>query len=276
MTTITKILTLYTLQISLTFGMAGGAPQPPLFVHSNINGPPQQAPLFLTDTSDVTIFAQLSFYTPSSVDGTIDVDGTATIFDSNENTQNLNWKLPAALYKIGTSIKTWEILEIFAALSAYSRENGVSLMGSDFGLSLLICQHQNIRARIDCGFSYSSLDVEITELWQSDSSYQIVTNSDESLGPFVSLTMSSAFKDWILNPFLQISYCQFPLFSYDWTSDRSISSTITTLTFTPGITYRIHENILLILGGSYVIPSEIENLSSEAIYSGFLQANFLL
>jgi hypothetical protein len=258
---------------SLTYG--NGGPPPPLFVSSNINGPPHQAPLFLADTNNVTILTQLSFYTPSSIDGTINVDGTSTLSDSNENTQNLNWKLPAAVFKIGTTIKTWEFLEIFAVLSAYSNENGVSFMGSEFGLGILICQHQDIRARFDFGFSYASLDMETTLLWQNDTTYKIVTNSDESLGPFVSLTMSSAFKDWIINPFLQIHYYQFPLFSYNWTSDRNISSTITTLTFTPGITYRIHKNILLILGGSYIIPSDIENVSSKAIYSGFLQANFL-
>lgn len=270
-----KILALYTLQIYLTFGMAGGAPQPPLFVHSNITGPPQQAPLFLTDTSRITIFAQLAFYKPSSVDGTIKVDGTSTLFNSNENIQNLNWKLPAALFKIGTSIKTWEILEIFTALSAYSKESGVSFMGSEFGLGFLIWQHQDIRARFDFGFSYASLDMETSLLWQNDTSFKIVTNSNESLAPFVSLTMSSSFEDWIVNPFLQVYYYQFPLFSYDWTTDRNINSTITTLTFTPGITYRIRENILLILGGSYIIPSDIENVSSKAIYTGFLQANFL-
>jgi hypothetical protein len=274
MKTIIKILSLWVLYFSLTYG--NGGPPPPLFVNSNISGPPQQAPLFLTDTSRATIFAQLSFYLPPSVDGNIFVDGTSTVSEVNNNTQNLKWNLPAAAFNAGISFKTWETLELFATLSANSGESGISFAGSDFGLSFLICRDQDIRVRLDLGCSYTSLDMATTELWVRDSSYQKVTENDNGLGPFVSLTVSSAFKDWIINPFLQTSYGQFPLFSYDWTSDRSISSTITTLTFKPGITYRMSQNILIILGGSYIIPSDIENLSSKAIYSGFLQANFLL
>ena len=274
MKTIIKILTLSTLYFSVTYG--NGGPPPPVFVNSEINGPPHQAPLFLADTNSVTIFTQLSFYTPSSIDGNIDVDGTNTVSVTDQDTKNLNWKLPVASFNAGISVKTWKPLEIFAALKVDSRENGISFTGYDFGLSLLICRDKDIRARLDLGYSYVSLDMETTLLRQSDSSYYKVTNNDKDPGPFASLTMSTAFEDWAINPFLQASYCIFPLFSYNWTSDRDISSSITTFTLTPGITYRISNNIIIILGGNYVMPSDIENLSSEAIYSGFLQANFLL
>lgn len=272
---IAEILTLCALHFSLTFGMSGGPPQPPLFVNSEITGPPHQAPLFLTDTNSVTIITQLSFYTPSSIDGKIDVDGTGTLSITNQDTKNLNWKLPIAVFNAGISVKTWKPLEIFATLAVDSRESGISFSGSDFGLSLLICRDKDIRARLDLGCSYVSLDMETTQLRQSDSSFSKVTNNDKGLGPFVSLTMSTALKDWSINPFLQASYCHFPLFSFDWAPGRSISKTITTFTLTPGITYRISNNILMILGGNYIILSDIEDLSSPGIYSGFLQANFL-
>lgn len=269
MTTTTKILMLCTLYFSLTYGN-GGSP-PPLFVSSEINGPPHQAPLFLADTNSATIFTQLSFYTPSSIDGNIDVDGTSTVSVTDQDTKNLSWKLPVAAFNVGISIKTWKPLEIFATLKADSRENGISFTGYDLGLSLLICRDKDIRARLDLGCSYVSLDMETTLLRESDSSYYKRTNNGKDPGPFASLTISTAFEDWAINPFLQASYCIFPLFSNSY-----ISSSITTFTLTPGITYRISDNIIIILGGNYVIPSDIENLSSEAIYSGFLQANFLL
>jgi len=275
MKTIIKILLLCALYFSLTYG--NGGPPPPLFVSSEINGPPHQAPLFLADTSSVTIFTQLSFYTPSSIDGNIGVDGTSTVSVTDQDTKNLNWKLPVAAFNAGISVKTWQPLEIFAVLKLDSREDGISFTGYDFGLSLLICRDKDIRARLDLGYSYVSLDMETTLLRQSDSSYYKATNNNEDPGPFASLTISTAFKDWAINPFLQASYCIFPLFSYYWASDRGdISSSITTFTLTPGITYRISNNIIIILGGNYVMPSDIENPSSEAIYSGFLQANFLL
>lgn len=275
MKTIIKILSLCALYFSLTYG--NGGPPPPLFVSSEINGPPHQAPLFLADTSSVTIFTQLSFYTPSSIDGNIGVDGTSTVSVTDQDTKNLNWKLPVAAFNAGISVKTWQPLEIFAVLKLDSREDGISFTGYDFGLSLLICRDKDIRARLDLGYSYVSLDMETTLLRQSDSSYYKVTNNNEDPGPFASLTVSTAFEDWAINPFLQASYCIFPLFSYYWASDRGdISSSITTFTLTPGITYRISNNIIIILGGNYVLPSDIENPSSEAIYSGFLQANFLL
>jgi len=271
-----KILTLCTLHFSLTFGMSGGPPPPPLFVNSNITGPPHQAPLFLTDTSRATIFTQLSFYSPSSIDGKIGVEGTSTVSVTNQDTKNLNWKLPTAAFKAGISVKTWKPLEIFATLAVDSRETGISFTGSDFGLSLLICRDKDIRARLDLGYSYVSSDMETALVRVSDSSYYKVTDNNKGLGPFVSLTMSTALKDWIINPFLQASYCNLPLFSYyDRTSDKDISSTITTFTLTPGITYRISNNVLLLAGGSIFIPSGIEDLSSPGIYSGFVQANFL-
>jgi len=275
MKTIIKILSLCALYFSLTYG--NGGPPPPLFVSSEINGPPHQAPLFLADTNSVTIFTQLSFYTLSSIDGNIGVDGTSTVSVTDQDTKNLNWKLPVAAFNAGISVKTWQPLEIFAVLKLDSREDGISFTGYDFGLSLLICRDKDIRARLDLGYSYVSLDMETTLLRQSDSSYYKATNNNEDPGPFASLTISTAFKDWAINPFLQASYCIFPLFSYYWASDRGdISSSITTFTLTPGITYRISNNIIIILGGNYVLPSDIENPSTEAIYSGFLQANFLL
>ena len=94
MKTVIKILTLCTLHFSLAFGNGGGPPPPPLFVNSKITGSPHQAPLFLADTNNVTIFTQLSFYTPSSIDGKIEVDGTSIVSAADDNYKNLNWEMP--------------------------------------------------------------------------------------------------------------------------------------------------------------------------------------
>ena len=276
MKTATKILTLCTLHFSLTFGNGGGPPPPPLFVNSKITGSPHQAPLFLADTNNVTIFTQLSFYTPSSIDGKIEVDGTSIVSAADDNYKNLNWEMPSAAFNAGISIKVWKSLGIFYTLKMDSRENGLALSGSDLGLSFSMFRDKDVRARLDLGLTYLNMDMETTLLKQSDSSYSKKTENDNGFGSFAALTVCTAFEDLTINPFLQASYCILPLFNFDWATDRGISSTITTFTLTPGITYRISNNILIMLGGSFTIPSDIENISSEVIYSGFLQANFLL
>jgi hypothetical protein len=275
MKTVIKILTLCTLHFSLAFGNGGGPPQPPLFVNSEITGSPNQAPLFLADTSGVTLFTQVSFYYPSSIDGILDVEGTDIVPVTEKNNKNLNWQMPSATFNTGISIKVWKPLGIFCTLKIDSRENGITYSGSDFGLSFSMFRDSDVRARLDFGLTYLNMDMESTLLKRSDSSYSKKTESDNGLGSFASLSINTAFEEWAINPFLQVSYCIFPLFDFEWATARGISCTINTFTLTPGITYRISNNILIILGGNYIIPSDIENLSSEAIYSGFVQANFL-
>jgi hypothetical protein len=276
MKTVIKILTLCTLHFSLAFGNGGGPPPPPLFVNSKITGSPHQASLFLADTNNVTIFTQLSFYTPSSIDGKIKVEGTDIVPVTGENNKNLNWEMPTTVFSAGISIKVWKSLGIFYTLKIDNRKNGQALSGSDLGLSFSMFRDKDVRARLDLGATYLFMDMETTLLKRGDSSYSKKIVNDNGFGSFAALTVSTAFEELTINPFLQASYCILPLFNFDWATNRGISCTITTFTLTPGFNYRISDKILIMLGGSFTIPSDIENISSEVLYSGFLQANFLL
>jgi hypothetical protein len=104
--------------------------------------------------------------------------------------------------------------------------------------------------------------------------YTKITDNEKGIGPFASLTIQTAYDNWIINPYLQASYCRLPLFSIDnYRSEIHMSANV--FTVSTGITYKLGDIILLTAGGSYFIPSKIEDKSSTGIYSGFVQANFL-
>jgi len=271
-----RLLAAILLQFSLTYGY-GGPPPPLPFESAEITGPPHLAPLFLADTNSVTIFTQFSFFTPSSVDGYIDVEGTRNVFTSHQNIKNLDWNLSNAVFHIGIDIKTWGTTSLFASIKFDSRENGITITGSDFGFGLLFSPADDFHARWDFGLSYTSTDmkVRLRSITNNDTTYRVRTENDKGLDPFISLTMNTAFKEWIINPFFQASYCSQTLFSITRYSSE-IYSDIALFTLTPGITYRLNKNMMMIIGGKYIIPSNLEHSSSQSIFSGFAQVNFLL
>ncbi len=276
MKTIFKILALSVIHLSLIYG--NGGPPPPLpFINADISGPPHQAPLFLADTNMATIFAQFSVFTPSSVDGKIKVEGTRSVFTSIKNNKNLEWKIPNVTFNVGIDIKVWKRLSIFATLKFDNRESGITATGSDFGIGILISPDKDFRVRLDLGFIYLSTDV-VTRLQSgsgTDTLHRVVTKNNKVLDPFLSLTMNTAFEDWLINPFFQVSFYRQTLFNIT-SNTRDVYSTVNLFTLTPGITYRLNKNMLLIIGGNYFIPSDLDNRSSQAIFSAFAQVNFLL
>jgi len=271
-----RLLAAILLQFSLTYG-SGGPPPPLPFESAEITGPPHLAPLFLADTNSVTIFTQFSFFTPSSVDGYIDVEGTRNVFTSHQNIKNLDWNLSNAAFHIGIDIKTWGTTSLFASIKFDSRENGITTTGSDFGIGFLFNPAGDFRSRLDFGLSYTSTDmkVRLRSITNNDTTYRVRTENDKGLDPFISLTMNTAFKEWIINPFFQVSYCSQTLFSISNGVEDTYSD-IALFTLTPGITYRLNKNIMMIIGGKYIIPSNLEHSSSQSIFSGFAQVNFLL
>lgn len=273
-----KITALFLLQFSVVYANGGQPPPPPLFVSTEITGPPLQAPLFFADTNSVTFFTQVSFYTPSSLDGKISVEGTRAVSSPDQNGKNFEWKLPTAAFNGGIALKIWKSFELFFTLKLDNRENELSLSGSDMGMSFLISSTNDLRVRLDFGLSYNNPDAKILLLdpysYYNDTTYVTKTSTNKDMSPFVSLTMQYAAKDWIVNPYVQISYCRFPLFDIE-DSRGEIWSVINIFSVTPGITYRLSDVVMLSAGGSYFIPSEMENRSSQGIFSGFVQANFL-
>jgi hypothetical protein len=270
-----KILAFIVVNCNLIYGN-GGPPPPPPFVSTEVSGPLHQTPLFLADTNSVTIFAQFSVLSPSSIEGLASIEGTYDVNSSLYGQKNLNWEISSTALSFGINIRTWKTLALFATLNFGERDGGMLATGSDFGIGLLMGPDKNFRARIDLGLTYLSMDMK-TKLLSSaspDTIYTIVTNNQKGLDPLVSLTLQTAFEDWLINPFFQASYCRQTPFNISGYS-RDIYSTIILFTFTPGITFRLDRNILIIAGGKYFIPSDLENRSSNALYSGFLQANFL-
>lgn len=278
MKTFTKIIALFILQISLLYANGGQPPPPPLFVRTEITGPPLQVPLFFADTNSVTFLTQVSFYIPSSLEGKISVEGTRAVGTSGQDAKNLEWKLPSAAFNGGIALKIWKSFELFFMLKLDNRENKLSFSGSDIGMSFLVSSTNNLRIRLDFGLSHSELDAETLlmdpYIYYEDTTYVTKKSTNKGISPFASLTMQYAAKEWIVNPYVQFSYCRFPLFDIA-DSRGEIWSVINIFSVTPGITYRLSDVVMLSAGGSYFIPSEMENRSSQGIFSGCVQANFL-
>jgi hypothetical protein len=268
------VLTICVLQFAFIYG-SGGTPPPPPFLSTEVSGLPHQAPLFFADTNTVTVLAQLSFFSPSSIEGNIDVEGTNTLSMQNQTTQNFKWNVPGSSLNLGMNINAGNNWAFFLLVNVENGENGLNA-NADLGASILMSSASNIRARLDFGFSSLSMDMETKFLYTAyeDTTQRIETQNDKSWDPFVSLTLNTAFDDWVVNPFLQASFCFQTVFNIDWSEAVEIYSNINVLSLSPGITYRINKNILLVVGGSYFIPSKIENKSSPGIFSGFLQTNF--
>ena len=276
MKTLLRISAFCAIQFSFIYGMGlppAPPPPPPPFLSSEISGLPHQAPLFFADTNTVTILTQVSFFTPSSIDGDIKVEGTYKASVENQSEKDLKWNIPGSSFNLGMSFNAGNSWAFFMTVNIENSGNGLSA-DADLGASILISTNKNIRARLDLGLSSLSMNMK-TKLGSNDSSYSIYTNNDKGWDPFISLTLNTAFDDWIINPFLQGSYCFQTLFNINWSEDVEIYSNINVLTITPGVTYRISKKILLVAGGSYFIPSQIENKSSPGIFSGFVQTNFL-
>ena len=272
MKTFLRISAFCVIQFSIIYGSGGPAPPPP-FLSSEVSGLPYQAPLFFADTNTVTILTQLSFFTPSSIDGDIHVEGTYKATVENQSDKDLKWNIPGTAFNLGMNINAGSNWAFFMVARVEDSEDGIAA-NMDLGASILISSEKDVRARLDLGVSSLSMGMA-TKLGYNDSTFSVKTTNDKSWDPFISLTLNTAVDDWVINPFVQASYCFQTLFNIEWSEDVEIYSNINVLSLTPGIIYRLNKNILLVAGGSYYIPSQIEDKSSPGIYSGFVQANFL-
>ena len=263
---IISVLIFLLVNFSLIFG--NGGPPPPLpFLNTEVSGPPYQAPLFFADTNSVTIITQLSFYTPSSIDGNINVEGTYQASIDN----NIKWIIPGSSFNFGMSVNTGKSWALF--IVGKFDDTGAN---GDLGCSLLLSSVSDVRARMDFGFSSLSTNTKTTFYsggYNSDTTYTVKTANDKHWDPFISLTLNTVIDHWISNPYLQFSYCHQTLFDIDWSSEHEVYSNIHVYAITPGFFYRIDENILVVAGGSYFItPIEIK---SSGIFSGFIQTNLM-
>lgn len=273
---INNIIIFLSLSFSTMFG-SGGSPPPPPFVNGTVEGQLIMPPLFLSesDTNKVTILTRLSYFNTSSIDGNIKVDGTRTIYTDNNN---LNWNIPQISFNLGVDLKPWRNVSVFTEFRIAQLNNKVALSGINFGLGMFASIEENYSVRLDVGLNYESMNFD--SFWQvNDSTLQNNQIDDSYVNPFISLTINTSFKEWIINPFVQVSYSSQTLFSKTMVGFKpdEVNSDIEIFIITPGITYRINRIMLIIIGGAvHLIPTGIENLSKETSLSAFAQINFLL
>jgi len=262
-----------TLFFSTVFGN-GGSPPPLPFVNGTAEGQLIMPPLFLSesDTNKVTLLARLSYFNTSSIDGDIKVDGTRTIYTENNN---LNWNIPQISFNFGVDLKPWRNVSVFTEFRIAQLNNKVALSGFNFGLGMFASIEENYSVRLDVGLNHESMNFD--SFWQvNDSTLQNNSINDSYVNPFISLTINTSFKEWIINPFVQVSYSSQTLFSKTVGATKDLNSDIEIFIITPGITYRINKIMLIIIGGAaHLIPKGIENLSKETSLSAFAQINFL-
>jgi len=161
-----------------------------------------------------------------------------------------------------------------------NRNNSINISNIDFGTGFLINRAGNIRARLDLGFSYISTNVINKYLsydfYYSDTTYTSSRTNNKKVNFFAAATIQAAFDNWPVNPFVQLTYCPYTFFTIVDVYNSDVYFTSAAYTISPGVTYRLSNKILLVAGVSIFIMSDIQNLSPPNLFSGYLQANFLL
>jgi len=264
----------------VVFGMGGTPPPPPPFISLDATGTPYRPPLFLVDTNSVTLNVQFSFYSPSYSDGKISYDGTSTLPISETEDKNFTWTIPQFSTGVGFSFKIWKSQELFGALDFSVDDNNFSISNLEFGLGFLINRAGNVRARFDLGLSYISTDVTNKYLYNdwyySDTPYMSSSTNNKKMNFFAAATIQTAFDNWPVNPFVQVSYCPYTFFTIVDTYNKDVYFTSREYSITPGLTYKLSNKILLVAGGSIFLMPDINNMSPPSLFSGFMQVNFLL
>ncbi|MFV1976186.1 MAG: hypothetical protein ACC651_10585, partial [Candidatus Scalindua sp.] len=208
---IKNIIILLTFFFSTAFGFGGRPPSPPQFVNGIAEGQLFMPPLFLSesDTNRITILTGLSYFTASSIDGNIKVEGTRTTQTVNNN---LHWNIPQTSFALGVDVKPLRNFSFFTDLRISKLKNEIAVSGLNFGIGVFGNIDENITVRADLGLNYQKMNFD--SFWQvNDSSLQNKTIDDSYVNPFFSLTINTSFKEWIINSFIQFSYSKQTLFS---------------------------------------------------------------
>jgi hypothetical protein len=283
-----------------------------------VSGPINQPPVHVMDDLNftATISPRFSIGTRSQVNGLVEghtkvnsegkfqteiIEGRlvetprANIYTFRDN--NLAWKMPTVNLGLDIDLQLSKSFAFFFGVD-YSVEKQIGVWGGHVGIGSFSV-NENRAVRFDVGLNIQTLSydantmvsVETTSLFGHDESFLVEYHDiDKSIhfNPFLSLTINTAYRDWLFNIFFNAGYVFQTIVDFEprtqvthglfntthITEDLRGESTAGFIHFTPGIYYNISESSRLALGARFFFETQIDELDQSFFILPMVQVDF--
>jgi len=261
-------------------------------LRANVDGPASQIPIHLAkslDKDNVSLTMRASGNTQQHIEGNVSRRNKNIYTDSLYAGNNLGWDLSKFSFNIDVDFKLGKNVALFGGFD-FSESSKDLVFGVNMGLGFV--GGDSLSAiRFDAGLKYQSMRVKgyyyaEAELLPFNFDFNfiaLVDKEDGYVNPFFSLTYNSTHKDWFVNPFFQIGYVSQNLFNIEIGKDANLllinedivlKSTISILSFSPGVNIALGENQNLLIGARYFYLMSNDDLDNKSILLPFAQIDF--
>ena len=266
-----------------------------------VTGPITPSPIHLTDSSDtpsVTFSPRISYNTKNSFTGDIEQFNSYyqldTIFMPSE--KSLTWNIATFNAGLDMDIAVSRTFAISLGVN-YSSQNNFSTIGGNVGIGLF-GYSKGSAFRFDMGLQINSMrydaytivhTVETGFFGGTEEYVSFFRDVGESthFDPYFNLTYNTAFKNWLVNFFINAGYSIQTLFSFEprtsyfalghyTQTDLRGSTTAGFINITPGIYFYIGESSRVLLGTRFYIETQINEAESTLFIFPMVQFDFRL
>lgn len=253
--------------VSTAYPFGGSPPPPPLFKAKN-TGPVYQ-PTVVTSSGRSSIFVRSSIMTKSKIEGKIDIKELTTNPIGIVDGKNFEWKTPSLLINFGFNpVLSDNMLLLFDLGINNSHRLKFSWLAT--GIGFVFNNDTNHKLRLDLGMNFQFKDFE----WYSSETIKAQSDDAIDYDPFISLMYNTDFNDWLINPFLNLSYSKQTLL------DKKIEEyagwpykNIDVIVVTAGVTFKLNENNVLSVGIPLTFIEGIHH-TDKAIVTPYLQFSY--
>lgn len=262
--------------------------------HANVETPIAHIPLFLSKSNDskFNIIATGSTMQNSEYMGNSENYFKNKITDSIYFGNNFNLKIKNTFFGLSVDYKILNYLSLFGGTNLTNASNNL-LFDYCFGIGLNLDTNYNT-LRLDLGYSNQTSQINLHYFYKNEpflwspESYDTVKYSGKSINtiPFVSLTYNTKFKNWLINPYFQISYFAQNLYhltiNSNFWADKNyfVETKLQILFFNFGVIYKINENNNFVLGLKYIKTyrkdGRTDNLVKSSIFLPAIQYDLSL
>lgn len=288
------ILSFWIISVLIQFLFSGCAIKEAYLLRADVDGPASQIPIHLTkslEKDNVSLTMRTSGNTQQYIEGNVSRRSRNIYTDSLYAGKNLGWDLSKFSFNIDADFKLGKNFALFSGFD-FSESSKDVIVGGNFGLGFVGGDSLNA-IRFDTGLKYQSMRVKgyyyaEAEFLPFNFDFNFIALVDKEEGyvnPFFSLTYNSTHKDWFVNPFFQIGYVSQDLFNIEIGKDANLllinedivlKSTISILSFSPGVNIALGENQNLLIGARYFYLISDDDLDNKNMLFPFAQIDFRL
>jgi|WetSurMetagenome_2_1015567.scaffolds.fasta_scaffold298712_1 hypothetical protein len=284
------VLPICVVYIFLVF--SGCAIKEAYLLRADIEGPASQIPIHTTkslEKDNVNISLRVSGSTLQQIDGNVSRRSRNIYTDSLFAGKNLGWDVSKFSLSLDTDFKMGKNFALFGGFDLSESSKDV-IIGGNIGFGFVGGDSLNA-IRFDAGLKYQTMlikgyyyaEAEFLPFNLDFNYIALVDKEDGYFNPFFSLTYNSTHKDWFVNPFFQIGYVAQDLFNIEVGGEAhlfvvneniTLKSTISILSFTPGVNLTLGENQNLLIGVRYFHLMSNGDLENNSMFLPFMQIGF--